>query len=72
MTEDQAERMLAYRSLIYAEIEGMRSDFNEFRAYGTQNMEAVTGSLGYSITDLAQKLDDIDGKLAMIDINTAP
>ena len=71
MNSLQAEQMLGYLALIHTELTGLRSDFDEFRAYGTQNIDAITGTLGYSITDLAGKLDEIEGKLAMIDINTS-
>lgn len=72
MSDEQAERMISYLALIAQELSDLKAGFEEFRAYGTRNLDAVTGPLGYSLEDIHTKLEDMHGTLVLIDANTAP
>ena len=71
ISEETGQQIVNYLALIASDLAELRSDFNEFRGHGVNNLDSVTGPLGYSITDLAVKLDEISAALLLIDMNTS-
>ncbi len=81
-----AHRIAELLEDLIVEVRGIRSDFQAFSAYGTQNMsdavdcvtrslsdtkERITGPTGYHLEDVHKELGDIAHTLAMIEINTS-
>jgi hypothetical protein len=75
--------MIALLSEVLTELQGLRTDFNEFTGYNVYRLSevvdligdricgGVSGVGGDSLSDIGTKLDAIDGTLLMIDTNTS-